>query len=304
MTGKIKTVIDQQKCTGCGLCLDVCPDQTISLEEGKAVVSGEKCLQCGHCAAICPTGAVEVKAIDPENLVFSNLDPVDKWLPWGKFDTAELVRLMASRRSCRNYQNKEISRDILEDLIKIGITAPSGTNSQKWTFTILDRRDQVKAFGNRVAEFFQKLNKMAENPLLRLMSRLFGGNALGNYYLGYYESVKRGLVEWKEEGRDLLFHGATAAILVGSEPGASCPAEDALLATQNILLGAHSMGLGSCLIGFAVEAMERDPAIKDIVGIEREEKIYAVIALGYPNEKYQRLTGRRTPVIRFPEMQK
>ncbi len=303
MTDKITTIIDQQKCTGCGLCIEVCTDRTLSLEADKAVVSGSKCLQCGHCAAICPTGAIEVKAIDPENLKFSNIDPVNKWLEWGDFDTAELVRLMASRRSCRNYQKKEIDRNILEDLIKIGITAPSGTNSQKWTFTVLDRRDQVSAFGNRVAQFFQKLNKMAENPLLRLMSRIFAGNTLGNYYRRYYESVKRGLVEWEEEGRDLLFHGATAVILVGSEPGASCPAEDALLATQNILLGAHSMGLGSCLIGFAVSAMQHDPAIKDLIDIPRDEKIYAVIALGYPNEKYQRLTGRLTPVVRFPEMQ-
>ena len=58
---------------------------------------------------------------------------------------------------------------------------------------------------------------------------------------------------------DRLFHGAAAAILVTGRRQASCPAEDALLATQNILLAAHAMGLGSCLIGFAVEAMRRDP---------------------------------------------
>ena len=49
--------------------------------------------------------------------------------------------------------------------------------------------------------------------------------------------------------KDQLFHGSTAAILTGSNPGVSCPAEDAPLATQNILLAAHSIGLGSCLIG-------------------------------------------------------
>ena len=245
---------------------------------------------------------MEVTAIDPDGLNFNSFTLKNQWLDWGKFDTTELVRLMASRRSCRNYQDREISRDTLDDLVKIGITAPSGTNSQKWTFTVLDRREQVNKLGNRIALFFQKLNKMAENPLLRLMSRLFGGNTLGNYHRRYYESVKRGLVEWEEEGRDLLFHGAPAIILVGSEPGASCPAEDALLATQNILLGAHSLGLGSCLIGFAVSAMQHDPAIKDLLDIPREEKIYSVIALGYPNENYQRFTGRLTPMVRFPEM--
>jgi nitroreductase len=61
------------------------------------------------------------------------------------------------------------------------------------------------------------------------------------------------------------------------------------------------MGLGSCLIGFAVSAMQNDPAIKDILAIPRPEQIYSVIALGYPNEHYQRLTGRRPLQPRFPE---
>jgi nitroreductase len=143
---------------------------------------------------------------------------------------------------------------------------------------------------------------MAANPLLRLLSRLFSHDVLGNYYRRYYESVKKGLALRSEEGRDLLFHGAPAVILIGSEAGASCPAEDALLATQNILLGAHALGLGSCLIGFAVSALQHDPTIKDILAIPRPEQIYSVIALGYPNEHYQRLTGRRPVQPRFPSL--
>ena len=302
MSERITTSIDQEKCTGCGLCLEVCPDQTISMEADRAVVTGSRCLQCGHCAAICPVAAIEVKAIDPDSLSFKSFEFNDRWLKWGDFDTSKLVRLMASRRSCRNYQDRPVRREILADLVKIGTTAPSGTNSQKWTFTVLDRRDQVEKFGDRVGDFFRKLNKMAANPLLRLLSRLFSNDTLGTYYRRYYDSVKKGLERRAEEGCDLLFHGAPAVILVGSAKGGSCPAEDALLATQNILLGAHAMGLGSCLIGFAVSAMQHDPAIKDILAIPRQEKIYAVIALGYPNEHYQRLTGRRPLQPRFPDM--
>ena len=101
-----------------------------------------------------------------------------------------------------------------------------------------------------------------------------------------------------KEGKDILFHGATALIIVGSKPDASCPKEDALLATQNILLAAHCMGLGTCLIGFAVAAMSKDPAIKQYAGIPGEESIHSVIALGYPDETYERIVGRKTPVIR------
>jgi len=113
--------------------------------------------------------------------------------------------------------------------------------------------------------------------------------------------VREALEEWHGSGKDRLFHGSTAAIVVGSRPGASCPAEDALLATQNILLAAHSMGLGSCLIGYAVAAMKKDPSIQRSVGIPSEEEIHAVIALGYPDDVYQRTAGRKNVTPRYFE---
>lgn len=299
MTTEITTEIDRGKCTGCELCVKVCPDRTIRMVSGKAVVTGRDCLQCGHCAAVCPVAAIEVRAIAPESLRFNSFALDNRWLTWGDFDTGELVRLMASRRSCRNYLAKPVSRELLADLVKIGATAPSGTNSQKWTFTILTSRGQVEKFADRIGIFFKKLNKMAANPLMRLWSRYFSSDALGRYYRRYYESIKEGLARREEEGVDLLFHGAPAVILVGSGEGASCPAEDALLASQNILLGAHAMGLGSCLIGFAVSAIQHDPSIKETLGIPRQEAVHAIIALGYPNEKYQRLTGRLPITPRF-----
>lgn len=299
MNEPVTTIIDPDKCSGCGQCLAVCPDRTISMVAGRAVVTGERCLQCGHCLAVCPTGAVVVPALAADSLRFNTFTLSPRWLPWGEFDPGLLVSLMASRRSCRNYQDKPVGRELLLDLVKSGTTAPSGTNSQKWTFTILEHRSQVAELGGRIAEFFEKLNRLAANPGARLFSRLFGGDALGKYYRRYFGSIGEGLREWREEGRDLLFHGATAAIVVGSEAGASCPAEDALLATQNILLAAHAMGLGSCLIGFAVAALERQPELKDGLGILRDEQVYAVIALGWPAEKYQRLSGRKKALVRF-----
>lgn len=109
------------------------------------------------------------------------------------------------------------------------------------------------------------------------------------------------LEEWEVSGKDRLFHGATAAIIVGSKPGASCPTEDALLATQNILLAAHSMGLGSCLVGFAVSTLKESPAIKRSIGIPDDETVYSVIALGYPDESYEAVAGRKKAETRYFE---
>jgi len=297
----VTTVIDRDKCIGCGECVRVCPSQTLEMQDGKAIVTGDRSLACGHCIAVCPVEAVRVEALDPHSFRFHTFACRTDWMPWGACDAGELVRLMASRRSCRNFTGAPVPRPVLEDLVKIGTTAPSGTNSQGWTFTTLPSRAAVMKLGNAVGAFFKRLNRMAENPLLRHGLRLIGRPELAGYYRDYHQSVAEGLADWEERGRDRLLHGAPAVIIVGSLPGGSCPAEDALLATQNILLTAHALGLGTCLIGFAVSAMQKDGRIKDLLKIPREETVHAVIALGHPAVAYQRLTGRKKAVSRFVE---
>jgi nitroreductase len=250
---------------------------------------------------VCPVEAVRVEALDPHSFRFHTFACRTDWLPYGAFGAGELVRLMASRRSCRSYDQRSVDRALLEDLVRIGTTAPSGTNNQAWTFTVLSTRAAVMNLGNAVGAFFKRLNRTAEKPWLRHGLRLIGRPELANYYRDYYRSVAQGLNDWEERGRDRLFHGAPAVIVVGSAPGGSCPAEDALLATQNILLGAHALGLGTCLIGFAVSAMQKDARIKDLLKIPRKENVYAVIAVGHPAVTYQRLTGRRKAITRFVE---
>jgi nitroreductase len=205
---------------------------------------------------------------------------------------------MQSRRSCRNYLEKPVEKTLLDDLVKIGITAPSGSNCQMWSFNVLPDRSSVKAFARRVKRFYENLNRMAEKSWLRFLLKLIRKPELDSYYENYYQRVKEGLADWDEKGKDLLFHGAPAAIIVASKEEASCPSEDALLATQNILLGAHSLGLGTCLVGFAVSAMNRDRKICDVIKLPEDESVYAVIAVGYPDEKYKYVTGRKPALIR------
>ena len=297
----VSTVIEADRCIGCGLCVKVCPSKTISMQGDKAVVIGDHSLSCGHCAAVCPVDAITIHAIDPEASRFATFDADSRWLPHGEFNTVQLVRLMASRRSCRNFKDKPVDRALLEDLVKIGATAPSGTNSQRWTFTILPDRESVIALGDQVAKFFKRINDLSENYWLRNGLRFIGKPELAYYYRDNHQSVSEVLTERENSGVDRLFHGATAAIVVGSRPEGSTLKEDALLATQNILLAAHSMGLGTCLIGFAVIPMMKDIQVKRSLGIPDNEKVHAVIALGYPEERYLKVAGRKRYLQRYVE---
>lgn len=51
-----------EKCTGCGMCTQVCPHNVLSIDNGKAlIVDKDSCMECGACAGNCPFMALNVK---------------------------------------------------------------------------------------------------------------------------------------------------------------------------------------------------------------------------------------------------
>ncbi len=283
MAYEITTTIDTDKCTGCGRCAVVCPYNSIEILDGKAVVTGKLSMHCGHCVAACAHGAVSVG-----DLIYPEPETIEDNKP-----ARTLFSIIQSRRSCRSYRKNPVNEQQLLDLIKFGQWAPSGTNSQKWGFTIVPDRKSVLGFAKIIADFYHKTNKMAENPFLRLFSRLFLNDTLGIYYRRYYKQIKSGLKEWENDKKDILFHGATAAIVISVDNSASCANADAIHAAQNIVLGAHAMKLGTCLIGFAVKAMQKDKTILSRMNIPENHKVYSVIAIGHPGLRFPAVSGRK-----------
>jgi ferredoxin len=55
--------LDRDKCTGCGMCLDVCPRRVFALREKKAdIVFRDNCIECGACRRNCAFGAMTVQS--------------------------------------------------------------------------------------------------------------------------------------------------------------------------------------------------------------------------------------------------
>ena len=53
-------VVDAEKCTGCEGCVEECPVDAISMEDGTAVVSDD-CVDCGACVDACPVEAISME---------------------------------------------------------------------------------------------------------------------------------------------------------------------------------------------------------------------------------------------------
>ena len=58
--------LDEEKCNGCGECVDVCPFDWRTLEEGKSSVDPKRCVGCGKCVRGCPEEAISIDVQDPE----------------------------------------------------------------------------------------------------------------------------------------------------------------------------------------------------------------------------------------------
>jgi len=291
--------INRKKCNGCGLCIATCPSDVLFMQDGKASVSSAGCIFCGHCRAVCKEDAVHI-GDNEDSSSFYSFQADLRWLPYGTGDLGQLARLMYSRRSCRLYTSQNVSGNMLKDLVRLAISAPSGTNSQDWRFIIIENRKQVVALGEKIADYYRKLNRLAANPLVRFYDGLFCNSRLSQYYQRYYKRVLKSLIAWDERQQDKLFHGAPAVILIACSKDAGCPVEDALVAAQNILLASHVMGLGSCLIGYAVEAIKRSRNVQKMLQLSAGETVYAAIALGYPAVCFREMICRKEPVIRTP----
>ncbi len=55
--------LDAEKCTGCAMCIQVCPHAVLAMDNGKAsIVDRDACMECGACARNCPEEALTVGA--------------------------------------------------------------------------------------------------------------------------------------------------------------------------------------------------------------------------------------------------
>jgi ferredoxin len=54
--------LDSSKCTSCGLCLDVCPRDVLSMPDDTLTIAAiDRCIECGACSLNCPFDALSVK---------------------------------------------------------------------------------------------------------------------------------------------------------------------------------------------------------------------------------------------------
>ena len=178
------------------------------------------------------------------------------------------------RRSVRSYTSGPVSRDMINAVIEAGNEAPSAMNSQPWRFVVVEDK-KIKA--KLLAAALPNAQKIVE--------------MVKDVDPARYEMIKKRYSELK----DPVYYSAPVIIFVigsGRYADHSCP-----LACENMMLAAHSLGLGSCWVGFGAMVTE-DAEVKNILELQESEKIFGPILLGHPSGWPERPT-KKEPRIKW-----
>ncbi|ENY8641184.1 TPA: nitroreductase family protein [Clostridioides difficile] len=189
--------VDKELCIGCGLCKNDCPVNNIIIENKKSVIKKQDCLMCGHCAAICPTKAITLTGFDESPIELTNKP---------KLDSDELLMAIKFRRSIRKFKDKEVSSEIVKQIIEAGRYTPSAKNSQDVSYIVLDNKKSI--YENEAVKFFRKIKPIAIMIITKdkisgslaasnmaLMAESYG---LGVLFSGYFSDVANNLPKLKK----------------------------------------------------------------------------------------------------------
>ncbi len=96
----LTAVVDEDLCSGCEVCVSVCPYDAIEMRDGRASVIDAACQGCGACASSCPTGAITMLHFTDDQILAQvdkalEVDPEKKMIVfacnWCSYEAADLA---------------------------------------------------------------------------------------------------------------------------------------------------------------------------------------------------------------------
>ncbi|MGB9094129.1 MAG: nitroreductase family protein [Gallionella sp.] len=187
--------------------------------------------------------------------------------PLGKYTFEAIL----ARRSARSYRPDEIDRNTIQTLLEAAVRAPTAMHEEPWAFVVI--QDHA---------LLQRLSDLAK-PL-------------------FVEEARHRTVHGHSHSFDHftrpdfnIFHGANTLIIICARPTSQFVAADCWLAAENLMLAASAIGLGTCVIGSAVAALNIHK-VKAELGIPDEYSAIAPVVVGVPGGETT-ATSRKEPKI-------
>ncbi len=198
-------------------------------------------------------------------------------------DRETLTSFLATRHSVRAFQDRELTPEVVQDLVATAAFIPSGGNRHGHRFTVIPKNQTRALLMEEVTKIYRRRSRLLNSRILRIVARPFVGQVQREFLKdATYGPVIRALVRKLTNGEDPVFYGAPAAVAIHSPFTVPTPKEDSVIAGFALVLAAHAMGLGACFVTLGQSAINASARCKAILGIPQKDVIYAVVVVGYP----------------------
>ncbi|MDD3437572.1 MAG: nitroreductase family protein [Candidatus Gastranaerophilales bacterium] len=182
----------------------------------------------------------------------------------------EVIQNILNRRSIRIYSEEQIKQEDLDLILQAGMFAPSACNFQSWHFTVIQNKEIIKI-----------LNDKSKNELKK--------------------SDNENFKKFSDDEQFNIFYNASTIIVVSGDKKSIAPEIDCAAATENIMLAAESIGIGTCWIGLITPLFksEQSEEILKLLQIPENYEPYYAITLGYKKGENPKPQPRRDNVINY-----
>lgn len=158
----------------------------------------------------------------------------------------DILDLMMARRSVRRFEPRDVPEELLEKVLKAVQWAPSWANTQCWEIIVVKDPSLKESLQETLAKGNPASKAMVEAPMVLVVC---GKLQSSGYYKG---QVTTKFGDW------FMF--------------------DLGLATQNLCLMAHALGLGTVIVGLFDHEQ-----VKSLLGVPEGYEVVAMLPLGYPS---------------------
>ena len=192
----------------------------------------------------------------------------------------DILEVISTRKSIRRYKPDPIPDDIIDKILEAARWAPTGENYQPWRLIVARNREVIRKLG-------------------QLATIASGSWCCAQYCLGQMQPRFAGIKNPLERERVLkimytgqvsgFVGGAPLVIVVAGDLHPPCldVPYDLSACIENMLLEAHSLGLGAVWVQGPAASVRMETRLKKLVKIPAgvgEYKVLAVVAFGWPLE--------------------
>jgi nitroreductase len=164
--------------------------------------------------------------------------------------------LLATRRSIRDFRDSDVPLDLIHEILRDTMLAPTAGNTQPCRFIIVRDREFMKRLSDENKKnFLAELEKNPDSPLKQY------GPILRDKYFN-------------------VFHNAPCLVFFAGSKAVRSLDVDCALTAAYFMFSAASRGLGTCWIGMG--NMIRDGELLAELGLPDDHRIVAPVILGYP----------------------